>query len=144
MQFAKTREVKSPQRAHDTDVGIDFFVPEDFKTVKLNKGDSVLIPSGIKVNVPKGYALIAFNKSGVALKKGLMVGACVVDPGYQGEIFINLLKVTGDTVEINAGDKIVQFVLLPVVQDNLCLVQESELFSSNTDRGSGGFGSTGS
>lgn len=79
MKFSKVREVKSPCRAHDTDAGIDFFIPEDFVSTKMKVGDSVLIPSGIKVNVPKGYMLTAFNKSGVATKKGLSVGACVVD-----------------------------------------------------------------
>ena len=63
MKFSKVREVKTPQRANLTDAGIDFFVPEDQSTISLTPGESCLIPSGIKVNVPEGYALIAFNKS---------------------------------------------------------------------------------
>jgi dUTPase len=56
----------------------------------LKQGERCLIPSGIKVDVPAGHALIAFNKSGVAVKKGLDVGACVVDVGYQGQVHISL------------------------------------------------------
>ena len=93
MKFAKVKDVKTPKRANNTDAGIDFFVPETAGTITLTPGDSCLIASGIKVNVPEGYALVAFNKSGVATKKGLQVGACVVDCGYQGEVHIHLVNI---------------------------------------------------
>ena len=69
MKILKVREVKTPSRAHSNDAGIDLFIPEDFLSQVLNPGQSVLIPSGIKARVPEGYALIAFNKSGIAAKK---------------------------------------------------------------------------
>ena len=78
MKFTKTRDVKSPTRANSTDAGIDFFIPNDYEGTDLVPGESAFIPSGVKVNVPEGFALIAFNKSGVAVKKNLHVGACVV------------------------------------------------------------------
>ena len=62
MKFAKVKDVKTPKRANNTDAGIDFFVPETAGTITLTPGDSCLIASGIKVNVPEGYALVAFNK----------------------------------------------------------------------------------
>ena len=71
MKFCKVRKVKTPIRANNTDAGIDFFVPEDQKIISLDPGESCLIPSGIKCNVPEGFALVAFNKSGVAVKKAL-------------------------------------------------------------------------
>ena len=106
-------------------------------------GQSVCIPSGIKANVPEGFALIAFNKSGVALNKGLDVGACVVDEDYQGEIHLHLTNVSREKLRLQAGEKIVQFVLLPVNYAQVEVVDEGSLFDEETERGSGGFGSTG-
>jgi len=143
MKISKVREVKTPTRANSTDAGIDFFVPEDTKKFTLSPGDSCLIPSGVKVNVPEGFALVAFNKSGVAVKKSLHVGACVVDCGYQGEVHINLTNVGDCETDINPGDKIVQFVLLPLGNPKVELVEESNLYESESSRGEGGFGSTG-
>ena len=143
MKISKIRDVKTPTRANPTDAGIDFFVPNDQKPVVLNPGESVFIPSGIKVNCPEGYALIAFNKSGIAVKKSLHVGACVVDNGYQGEVHINLTNVGDETRVIRPGDKIVQFVLLPLGDPSVELVDENNLYESVSSRGEGGFGSSG-
>ena len=144
MKFIKVREVKTPAYGTDGSAGIDFFVPEDFKTHQLTDGHGILIPSGIKANVPDGMVLIAFNKSGVATKKKLQVGACVVDSDYQGEIHIHVFNTTNhDEIEIKAGDKLTQFVLLPYVHAKLAECQtELEVFPVETKRGSGGFGHT--
>ena len=93
--------------------------------------------------MPEGYALIAMNKSGVALKKGLMVGACVVDSDYQGEIHLHLVNTSAKSVTIEPGDKLTQFLLIPVDHCSIELVNEPDLFDDETTRGSGGFGSTG-
>lgn len=143
MRFCKIRDVKSPQRSHDTDAGIDFFIPNDFEVRQIYPHSSINIPSGIKAEVPHGYALIAFNKSGIATKLGLDVGACVVDEGYQGEIHLHLTNTTNALVNIERGQKIVQFILLPVNYEKPEEVSEEELFNSKSDRGEGGFGSTG-
>lgn len=143
MKITKIRDVKTPTRANSTDAGIDFFIPNDHVFSYLKPGASVLIPSGVKVNVPEGYALIAFNKSGVAVKKNLHVGACVVDHGYQGEVHINLTNVGSEDRTLEAGDKIVQFVLLPLGPPEIELVEENNLYESNSSRGDGGFGSSG-
>ena len=66
MKFSKIRDVKSPRRANAVDAGIDLFVPEDQPTITLQAQESCIIPAGVKFNVPEGYALVAFNKSGVA------------------------------------------------------------------------------
>ena len=143
MRISKIREVKTPTRGTSYSAGIDFFVPEDVKPFILSPGDSCFIPSGIKVRVPEGYALVAFNKSGVAVKKSLHVGAAVVDEDYQGEVHINLTNVGNYEQEINPGDKIVQFVLIPMMYAGVEVVPENKLFDRETERGQGGFGSTG-
>ena len=143
MKKSKVRKVKTPIRANNTDAGIDFFVPEDNKPIFIEPGESCLIPSGVKVNVPEGYALMAFNKSGVAVKKELHVGACVVDCGYQGEVHINLTNVGKIQQYLNPGDKVVQFVLLKLGNPVIELVKENNLYESKSSRGDGGFGSSG-
>ena len=104
-----------------------------------------MIPSGVKARVPEGHALIAFNKSGVAAKKNLLVGACVIDESYQGEIHIDMKNVGTSPQVIQAGDKIIQLLC---IQMNYVPVEladsEDELFADmQSDRGDGGFGSTG-
>ena len=142
MKISKVRSVKTPTRGTSRSAGIDFYVPEGFTETVL-PGCSCLIPSGIKANVPSGFALVAFNKSGVAVKKNFHVGACVVDEDYQGEIHINLTNVGVDPQKISQGEKIIQFVLLPVNYDIIEEVEVEKLFEELSERGEGGFGSTG-
>jgi len=142
VKISKVRKVKTPVRGTPESAGIDFFVPSGVQA-KLKPGDSCLLPSGIKVDVPSGHALIAFNKSGVAVKKSLYAGACVVDEDYQGEIHINLTNVGCEEVEISSGEKIIQFILLPVFYDTIEEVELENLYAEVTARGEGGFGSTG-
>lgn len=148
MKISKIRNVKTPVRGTGKSAGLDFFIPEpssigDAEAWSIGPGESALIPSGIKAQVPKGFALIAFNKSGISTKKGLAVGACVVDEDYQGEIHIHLMNTSNKTVILTSGEKVVQFILLPVFYDAIEVVDEKELFPESTERGEGGFGSTG-
>jgi len=143
--FSKVRDVKSPNRAHNTDAGIDLFIPNDFndKKVKVLKPhENILIPSGIHFNIPEGYALIAFNKSGISSKLGLMIGACVVDQEYQGEVHINLINTSDKNVEIFPGMKIIQFILIEMNYLNPVEVDFKDLYLEKSTRGAGGFGST--
>ena len=141
MKVQKLRNVKTPSRGTEQSAGIDFFVPEDFETRELQPGESALIPSGIKAHVPNGYALIAFNKSGVSVKQGLSVGACVVDEDYEGEIHLHLINTSNKPQTITTGQKLTQFVLIPVAYIDVEEVEE--LPDRSTTRGTGGFGSTG-
>ncbi len=141
MKVQKLRNVKTPNRGTSVSAGIDFYVPEDFETATLKPGESVLIPSGIRVQVPRGYALIAFNKSGVAVKQGLSVGACVVDEDYEGEVHLHMINTSDKEQVIATGQKLVQFVLIPVSYFDV--EEVDEMPSRNTERGVGGFGSTG-
>lgn len=143
MKVSRIRDVKMPQRANSNDAGIDFFVPNDYEGKWLGKNEGVLIPSGIRVNVPEGHALIAFNKSGIAVKRQLLGGACVVDEGYQGELHIHVINASQEPQRIEAGEKIMQFILVPMFYDAVDEVPDEELFSEQSTRGDGGFGSTG-
>ena len=143
MKISKTREVKTPTRGTDKSAGLDLYVPNDFEKCLILPGKSAFIPSGIKANVPEGHALIAFNKSGVALKKELSVGACVIDEDYQGEIHIHVFNFGTESTTISPGEKLIQLLLMPVVYESIDVVDESALFNTETSRGTGGFGSTG-
>ena len=140
--MSKTREVKTPTRGTPCSAGLDFYIPDGY-VGKVEPGADVCIPSGIRVSVPKGYAFIAHNKSGVALKKNLSVGACVVDEDYQGEIHLHLINIGPKAENLEGGEKIIQFLLVPVKYPDVEVVPDKELFYSSTTRGAGGFGSTG-
>lgn len=164
LKIQKIRDVKTPTRAYSTDAGIDFYVPNvlaetDFGggrecmylidassrhiiSIEIPPHASVLIPSGIKVAVPDNYTMIFFNKSGVATKKHLDVGACVVDSGYRNEVHIHLTNTSDKIITIRPGEKIVQAVVLPI---NICVPELVDDINElgPTDRGMGGFGSTG-
>ena len=145
MKFLKVKEVKTPNRGTSRSAGIDLYVPDNHPVIELEPGKSVLIPSGLKVNVPENYALICENKSGIATKKSLLVGACVVDEDYQGEVHIHLINAGTEVQTVYPGDKIIQVLLVPVIYEQVELVEnEDQLWEGKiTDRGEGGFGSTG-
>lgn len=161
VKFAKVRDVKSPERGTAKSAGIDFFIPNDFTKTVVNPGEDVLIPSGIKAQLPEHYMLMAAEKSGVVTSKQacekigrkpkfgafnsvIILGAKIVDEDYQGEIHIHLVNVGKDSIRLLPGMKIAQFILVPVSYDGLEEVPEKELFEKVSERGDGGFGSTGS
>lgn len=141
MKISKIKDVKTPQRSGRA-AGIDFFIPNDFPVTTINPGEDILIELGIKVSIPRNYCLIAFNKSGVAIK-GLSVGACVIDEDYQGQLHLHLFNVSKHPVKIMSGQKIIQFLLMPVWHEEIEEVDITELHTEISSRGEGGFGSTG-
>ena len=85
-----------------------------------------------------------FNKSGIAARYQLQVGACVVDEDYQGEIHLHVMNVGKEPVILKPGMKLVQGLVMPIVYVGVeVLESEAELFQQSTERGTGGFGSTG-
>lgn len=145
MKISRIRDVKLPTRGTPGSAGIDFYVPNDYPSnlCTILPGERFFIPSGIRADVPSGNALIAFNKSGVSLKFGLSVGACVVDSDYQGEIHLHLINTSNQSQTIEPGQKLIQFLLIEVDHDIIEEVSNDELFTVQTARGTGGFGSTG-
>ena len=145
LKISKIKEVKTPERI-GKNAGFDFFVPEDEYVRTLEPHESVLIPSGIKVRLPKGHALIAFNKSSIASKYKLQIGACVIDENYMGEIHLNVINVGSNVVLINPGMKLVQFVLIKQEYHDIIEIKTEDELYANFDikeRGGVGFGSTG-
>lgn len=139
MKIKRIRDVKMPTRGTVDSAGIDFYLPDEYDILCIEPGESIFIPSGIKCNVPKGFMLMAANRSSIG-KKGMLVGASIVDSDYTGEIHINLWNVSDKTHNFYSGDKIIQFILIPV---NMIDIEEvDELDEIETERGNNGFGST--
>ena len=140
---------KSPDRANTSDAGLDvFYSPrgtEQIPGVYISPGQSVILGTGLKFGVPHGYMLEVKNRSGNAAKKSLLVGACVIDSGYDGEVFINLHNVGTVPQFIQAGMKIAQVVLTPVVHFRATERSEGGLYDypmTISNRGDGALGST--
>ena len=136
--------VKSPTRSNPSDAGLDVYAHLEDPLIIL-PGESALIKTGLKFGVPHGYMLQVMNRSSVAAKRSLIVGAHVIDSGYDGEVFINVHNIGDRSQTIKYGDKIAQLVMIPVVSFRPLLV-ESELYRQPitiSDRGEGALGSTG-
>lgn len=146
LKVFKIREnAKLPVRAHATDAGMDlFWAPKDDVTaVVINPTDNMILETGLKMEIPKGYMLEIKNKSGIASKRNLVVGACVIDSGYDGEIMIDMHNIGREAKWIREGDKIAQAVLIPIEYPELEVVEDETLLNNESTRGVGGFGSTG-
>lgn len=132
-------EMHVPEYAHAGDAGCDLRSAVD---IILNPGQRVMVPTGLSVALPEGYAGFVQPRSGLAAKHGIGVvnGPGLIDSGYRGEIKVILINFDQDFMfEIKRGDKIAQFVVQKVESVVFKLVDEL----SDTKRGAGGFGSTG-
>jgi dUTP pyrophosphatase len=118
--------------------GLDLCADE---AVTLAPGERRLVPTGLAVEIPRGYEGQVRPRSGLAMRHGVgMVNAPgTVDSDYRGEVGVLLVNHGRERVEIARGDRIAQLVVAPVVQAELVLVDRL----SRSDRGGGGFGSTG-
>jgi len=140
----KSKCVRSPERVFEHDAGLDFFVPNFVNPIGFFPHQRHMIPSGIHARIPHGYMLKAEDKSGVGTKKGLKYIGGVVDSGYMGEIGICLFNTSDEKVMVYAGEKVIQFILMPILCSPIKIVNSlDELFPEATDRGKGGFGSSG-
>ena len=131
-------ELALPSYEHAGDAGLDLRARVD---VELLPGERTLVPTGISIALPAGYAAFVHPRSGLALKRGLgMVNAPgVIDAGYRGEIGVILINHDSrETISLRRGDRIAQLVVQEVAR--AAFVEVSELPGSH--RGEGGFGST--
>lgn len=124
-----------PTRAHETDAGLDLYSPID---AVVYHGDSVTIDTGVHVEIPAGYVGMIKSKSGLNVKYNI-TSEGVIDCGYTGSIVVKLYNHGNAAVPIAKKQKISQLVLLPIITPELELVDSLE----DTERGNGGFGSTG-
>ena len=142
--FRTRPNAKLPNRAHKTDAGMDFFFcPVEGAAVRIAPGQSVLLETGVKMEVPPSCMLQIMNKSGVASKKHLITGACVVDEGYTGEIFVNLHNIGTDVEFIEPGQKVAQGVFVKIEKPQLWEIESDSIYGQETMRGAGALGSTG-
>lgn len=125
----------APVRAHENDAGLDLRTPI---RVTVPAGDSVVIDTGIHIEIPSGYAGFLKSKSGLNVNHGI-VSEGVIDAGYTGSIRAKLYNLGDVAFDFRAGDKITQLVILPVLTPRLELVNSL----NETERGDNGFGSTG-
>ena len=138
-----------PVRANPSDAGLDLKYNPDVgsQPVSIEPGQSMILGTGLKFGVPHGYMIQIMNRSGNAAKKKLMVGACVVDSGYNGEVFVNLHNIGSKPQTINPGDKIAQAVVIPVVPVRFLETSNDNLYDWSpitiSNRGDGALGSTG-
>jgi dUTP pyrophosphatase len=125
-----------PTKANSSDAGYDLYATEDgFIHPRSHK----LVKTGISMAIPEGYAGLIWPRSGLSYKNGLDVLAGVIDSGYRGDVGVILLNTTIQKYEYNKGDRIAQIVIQKV--EDLDLIEVEDLDS--TDRGAGGFGSSG-
>ena len=126
-----------PTKANLTDAGFDLYVCTE-KEIILNPKESKLIPTGIAMALPRNHAGLIWDRSSMGVK-GIHRFAGVVDSGYRGEIKVCLYNSNDRPYTINSGDRIAQILIQKV--DNFYLREVVDL--NETDRGSGGFGSSG-
>lgn len=151
MKIMLDEGAKMPTRAHEFDAGLDLYTPK-FAAVPgckytgpihyggygmVGVGQKV-IDTGVHVEIPEGYVGLIKSKSGLMVNNGLLTDG-TIDSGYTGSIKVKLFNTSPKDYKFKAGDKIAQLVIVP------CLLPELELVDhlEETDRGDGGFGSTG-
>lgn len=126
---------KMPTRAHGWDAGLDLYATE---TQIVPAKESAVFDTGVHVEIPVGTVGFLKSKSGLNVKHGI-TSEGVIDAGYTGSIVVKLYNNSGYDYTVRAGDKISQLVILPIYTPTPVLVDDLE----ETERGNGGFGSTG-
>ena len=145
METLKIRKVSEnaviPKRATGGSAGLDLCDCID-APITLNGGETALIPTGLAIELPSAeYGAFVFARSGLAIKHGigLLNAVGVIDSDYRGEIKVGVINQIGEAYTIEPGERVAQMVILPV---SMMPVEEVETLGE-TDRGAGGFGSTG-
>lgn len=125
-----------PEKAHRADAGYDLRTP---KKVVIRRHESVCIDTGVHMQIPDGWYGQLFGKSGLNVKHDIVSLGGTIDSSYTGSIVVKLYNLGEEDYVFEAGDKIVQIVLMPC--GNFYMTQVDEL--EETERGDNGFGSTG-
>ncbi|MEI7473646.1 MAG: dUTP diphosphatase [bacterium] len=132
--------ISLPEYATEGSAGMDLTAailePLEFKPFERK-----LVPTGIIIELPKGFEAQVRPRSGLSIKHGMTLVNCVgtIDEDYRGEVCVPMINLSTEIYTINAGDRIAQMVIAPVQKANIIEVQ----MVSETERACGGFGSTG-
>ena len=135
------RDIPAPRFATPGAAAMDLCACMD-EPVTLAAGQRALIPTGIAIALPDAqHVALVFARSGLGIKKGVCLsnGVGVIDSDYRGEIGVGLVNLSGESYTVQPGDRIAQLMVVPVVQPTLSFVDALD----ETERGQGGFGSTG-
>ena len=140
LKIHRIRDVSMPAYQTAGSAGMDLRAALD-APLTIESGQRVLVPTGLKMEIPAGYEGQVRPRSGLALKKGLtLVNAPgTIDSDYRGEVGIIMINLGQEPVTINPNDRIAQLVIAPVIQAE---IQEVDTLQ-DTERGAGGFGHTG-
>ncbi|MBI9078202.1 MAG: dUTP diphosphatase [Pseudodesulfovibrio sp.] len=128
--------------ATEHSAGLDLRACIDTDSLEIGPGEKTAIPAGVAIEIREpSVAAYVFSRSGLGTKDGLTVsqGVGVIDPDYRGEIKVSLLNTSDKVRRITRGQRIAQLVFMPVFQ---AVINPVETLGS-TERGTGGFGSTG-
>ncbi len=125
----------TPTRAHSTDAGLDLYAREE---QWIPAGGSATFYTGVHIELPSGTVGMVKSKSGLNVKHGI-TSEGVIDVGYTGGIVVKLYNHGSLDYLVNAGDKISQLVIMPILTPDIEIVEELDA----TDRGDNGFGSSG-
>jgi dUTP pyrophosphatase len=131
---------KIPTKGSKEAAGYDLYAATDYD-IEIQPSQTVKVDTGIAMAIPDGYFGAIFARSGLATKQGLRPANCVgvVDSDYRGPVIVALHNDSERTQVVSAGDRIAQLVILPYKTELLEIVDELD----DTERGKGGFGSTG-
>jgi dUTP pyrophosphatase len=139
MKIKLDNGAKMPTRAHSTDAGLDLYCPDmGIGSFHIPPKGSVVIDTGVHIELPIGTVGFLKSKSGLNVKHGI-TSEGVIDSGYTGSVVVKLYNHSHEWYTINAGDKISQLVIFSVYLPTLELVSVLEA----TERGDNGFGSSG-
>ena len=134
-------EIPAPFYASAGAAAMDLHACVD-QAVTIPAGGRAVIPTGIAIALPSaGYVALVFARSGLGIKHGIAPANCVgvIDSDYRGELTVGLVNHGDIPYTIQPGDRIAQLMVLPILRPTLTVVEELD----ETERGSGGFGSTG-
>ena len=139
--FKSAPDLPTPKYKHDGDAGFDIYSNED---VSISE-DVILVDTGLRISVPYGYEAQIRLRSSYA-KKGLLIpnSPGTIDFGYTGPVMVALANIRPhNSVHISRGERFAQIVINELPEVNIVPVDKEDFFSVETDRGGGGFGSTG-
>lgn len=131
-----SEDAKLPMSSYKGDAGMDIFAAEE---LDIAQGEKAAIKTGLKLAIPEGYAGFVWDKSGLAIKNHLKTMAGVIDSNYRGEFMVVLTNLGKETYHVEKGSKIAQLIVAPVATPE---VEEGDI-ADETERGEGGFGSSG-
>lgn len=129
-------EAVVPSYAYESAAGMDLYSTQ---TIIIHPGERVSVPTGIAIELPHGYVSLIWDKSGLSHKFGLKTLGGVLDADYRGEYFVGIINLSEVDYVLEKGHKVAQFLIQKVEHPTIEIVDEL----SDSDRGAGGFGSSG-